>query len=263
MEKVTATSGNIVAEYAYDGTGRRVEELSNFTGSTPGTVQDDYYAGQQVIESDVTAGGVRAGGYQYVWSQRYIDSPILRDTLTTDGSAFVAADRVFYLSDANHNVTGLVDNTGAVAERYVYSPYGVVTYCDINWIRWALPRTPTRSFTRARASTRQPASTITGPGTTMRGWKGSSTRTRPRRTRTCIAIAETPRRPRSIQLGHGPWSHRGQGRCQCGLEGRVYVDGRDPQSRQLARLELPLAKGKRHPDDRFHGVLADQLHDKR
>ena len=56
----------------------------------------------------MTVGGIRDGGYQYVWSPRYIDAPVLRDTLTTSGYGIVEAERVFYLSDANYNVTGLV-----------------------------------------------------------------------------------------------------------------------------------------------------------
>jgi hypothetical protein len=75
----------------------------------------------------VTIDGDRAGGYQTVWSPRYIDAPILRDTLNTAGTGIVAAERVFYLADANYNVTGLVKydsgtETWQVAERYTYTP---------------------------------------------------------------------------------------------------------------------------------------------
>ena len=38
------------------------------------------------MESDITTNGARNGGYQYVWSPRYIDAPILRDTLNTAGN---------------------------------------------------------------------------------------------------------------------------------------------------------------------------------
>ncbi|GAB6188102.1 RHS repeat-associated core domain-containing protein [Thermopirellula anaerolimosa] len=73
---------------------------------------------------------------------RYIDAPILRDTLTGDGSGIVAADRVFYLADANYNVTGLVkydsqSGQWQVVERYTYTPYGVVTYRDADWTETA------------------------------------------------------------------------------------------------------------------------------
>jgi RHS repeat-associated protein len=133
MAEVDNASGGIVEKYAYDGTNRRIQIFSDFSGSTPGTVTDDYLAGQQVIESDVTTGGVRNGGYQFIWSPRYIDAPILRDTLNTSGTGIVAAERVFYLGDANYNVTALVRASGQVVERYTYTAYGVLTVYDSNW----------------------------------------------------------------------------------------------------------------------------------
>jgi RHS repeat-associated protein len=133
-----------IQQNEYDGTNRRIQIFSSFSGSTA-TVQDDYYGGQHVIESDVTngynmttGGGTRNGGYQMVWSPRYVDSLILRDTLNTAGTAIVPTQRVFYLSDANYNVTGLVKydsgtSSWTVAERYTYTPYGVVTYRNTDW----------------------------------------------------------------------------------------------------------------------------------
>ena len=101
-------------------------------------MQNDYLSGQQVIESEVTSGGVRNGGYQYLWSPRYIDAPILRDTLNTAGTGIVTAERLFYLGDANYNVTAVVKyDSGAaqwkVAERYSYDPFGVVTVRGPDW----------------------------------------------------------------------------------------------------------------------------------
>jgi YD repeat-containing protein len=109
---VGVTSGNgesltTVERYEYDGTGRRIQIFSDFNGGTPDEVQDDYHSNQQVIESDVTMDGTRDGGYQTIWAPRYIDAPILRDTLNTAGTRIVTAERVFYLADANYNITGL------------------------------------------------------------------------------------------------------------------------------------------------------------
>jgi RHS repeat-associated protein len=128
----------IVERHEYDGAGRRTQLFSNFDGSTPGKVVDDYLVGQQTIESDVTVDGDRDGGYQTTWSRRYIDAPILRDTLNTAGTGIVTAERVFYLADANYNVTGLVkydsgDDEWEVVERYTYTPYGLVTYRNPDW----------------------------------------------------------------------------------------------------------------------------------
>jgi RHS repeat-associated protein len=120
----------IVAQYGYDGTGRMVEELSNFdSNGNPGTVTYSFYSGQNAIETRSANFSVgeqptpasTAVQYQYVFSPVSGKTPILRD-----GSS----GRIYYLSDANSNVTavvGLSGSTWAVAERYVYSAYGSVT----------------------------------------------------------------------------------------------------------------------------------------
>ena len=131
LAKVLSNS-TIVQKNEYDGTNRRIQILSNYSGSTPGTTEDDYLSGQQVIETRENS----AVKYQTIWSPRYIDAAILRDTYSS--GSIVQAARVFYLSDANYNVTGLVkydsqSETWGVAERYTYTPYGVVTYRLGNW----------------------------------------------------------------------------------------------------------------------------------
>ena len=42
-------------------------------------------------------------------------------------------ERLYYLADANMNVTALVEPDGDVAERYLYDPYGDVTVTDGAW----------------------------------------------------------------------------------------------------------------------------------
>jgi RHS repeat-associated protein len=61
-------------------------------------------------------------------------TPILRDsTFDAETGAPTSAGRLYYTSDANTNVTGLVNASGQVVERYVYSAYGNVTFCDASW----------------------------------------------------------------------------------------------------------------------------------
>ena len=69
---------------------------------------------------------------QYVWSARYIDAPVLRDK-NTDTDGLCDDQRLYYLSDANFNVTTLVDTGGDAVERYLYDPYGKVTIQDGSW----------------------------------------------------------------------------------------------------------------------------------
>ena len=69
---------------------------------------------------------------QHVWSQRYIDSAVLRDE-DTGANGLCDDQRLYYLNDANFNVTALLDTNGHAVERYVYSPYGVLTIYDATW----------------------------------------------------------------------------------------------------------------------------------
>ncbi len=134
--------GILVAKFAYDGTGRRI--LKMFDSQSPGTpdgldtYEHIFLSGQQVIETREGTGTTPAEAetlqpkYQNVWSPRYVDSLILRDENTdTDGTC--DDGRLYYLADANYNVTALVDAAGNVVERYAYSAYGEATIYTPDW----------------------------------------------------------------------------------------------------------------------------------
>ena len=128
---VSATVGGTTVNYAYDGQGRMIDR-------TQGDVTTHYYyVGQQVIE---TRAGLSSAApqslepqYQYVWSPIDIDAPILRDVYNSSGEV-VSTGRIYYLTDANDNVTGATNASGVVQERYLYDAYGKVTICSANWI---------------------------------------------------------------------------------------------------------------------------------
>jgi hypothetical protein len=42
-------------------------------------------------------------------------------------------ERLYALSDANFNVTAIVDTSGVVQERYIYDPYGARAILDADW----------------------------------------------------------------------------------------------------------------------------------
>ena len=48
----------------------------------------------------------------------------------TDADALCDDERIYYLADANFNVTTLVDTAGDAVERYLYEPYGVLSVMD-------------------------------------------------------------------------------------------------------------------------------------
>ena len=69
---------------------------------------------------------------QFVWSVRYTDALVRRDTNTNEDD--LCDDETLYaLGDANFNTTALVNAAGTVLERYVYDPYGRVTVMDGAW----------------------------------------------------------------------------------------------------------------------------------
>ncbi len=144
MEIEDDSATEVVAEFEYDATGRRVLKIydSQSPGSPNGVDACEHYlhSGQQVIETrqdDLEGGEAPVADsieptYQNVWSPRYIDSLILRDA---------DEQRVFYLADANYNVTALVGEVEVEpevfewqpVERYLYTPYGVVTVLDADF----------------------------------------------------------------------------------------------------------------------------------
>jgi RHS repeat-associated protein len=70
--------------------------------------------------------GSGAGIYEaYVWCERFVHAPICR---FRDTNADGTADETLYATtDANFNITALVNTAGTVVERFVYDPYGKVS----------------------------------------------------------------------------------------------------------------------------------------
>jgi RHS repeat-associated protein len=123
---VSTSDGTNTVTYQYDGTGRLIER------TTGGVTEHDYYSGQQVVQVYTYSSGTFQGGQQYIWSPLYVDTPILRDTYDANGD-LVSSDRLYYTTDANHNVTAVTNSSGMVHERYAYTAFGVVTVYDPSW----------------------------------------------------------------------------------------------------------------------------------
>jgi len=134
----------VIARYEYDGANRRVKKC--FDADAPAdpngidSYRHFYYnAAWQVVEtrlssSENTDPNTLDPEYQYVWSMRYIDAPILRDeNKDGDGDCVDGDDeRIYYITDANMNVTALTD-VNNVLERYVYDAYGNATVLDADF----------------------------------------------------------------------------------------------------------------------------------
>jgi RHS repeat-associated protein len=115
--------GTVLESFQYDAQNRRVVE-------NPGTAKDLYYsAAWQVLEERVS-GTVKV---QQVWSPVYVDALVERDRDADGNSANGLEERLYVQQDANWNVTALINTSGAVGERYVYDPFGAVTYLTATW----------------------------------------------------------------------------------------------------------------------------------
>ncbi len=114
----------VVQSNEYDGLNRRIKKT---VGS--GTDFYDYYYNQQWQVLEIRKNGSANPWKQYVYHPHYVDSIAMRRyDANTDGDITDPNEgEHYYLQDANFNVTAVVDNSGAVKERYAYTPYGEVT----------------------------------------------------------------------------------------------------------------------------------------
>jgi RHS repeat-associated protein len=119
---VKNSGGATLETFSYDGLNRRVTQTAS------GTTTDLFYSDQQQVLEEMVGGAATA---RYVWSPVYVNAMVLRDFAT--GSPGTLNQRLWVQQDANWNVTALVNGSGAVVERYVYSPYGVVTVLNASW----------------------------------------------------------------------------------------------------------------------------------
>lgn len=119
-------AGATLATYKYDGRGYRIQKAVAGSGTL------EYYQNAQNQVLEVRQTGASSQVDQYVWSARYMDAPVLVYSNVNSGG--VAAQTIYFVQDANFNVTALVDGaTGVVLARKVYSPYGAQTLLTGDW----------------------------------------------------------------------------------------------------------------------------------
>jgi RHS repeat-associated protein len=116
--------GSVVSESAYDGLGRRIVKTVTNSGDLDATYHY-LYSGHSIVE---VRNGSDAVLKQYVWGLTYVDE-IVQTTVSEDpiGDPAMTGSghfRGWAMQDANFNVLGIVDASGALVERYEYTPYG-------------------------------------------------------------------------------------------------------------------------------------------
>jgi len=110
----------------YDGFNRRIVKTDK-TGQSD--VDYDYYYNENWQVLEVRKDGDSDPYKQYIWDPRYIDAPVVRfrDGNTDGDLGDSEDDTLYYLTDANFNITALADTDGDIVERYEYDAYGKVT----------------------------------------------------------------------------------------------------------------------------------------
>ncbi len=125
LTELRDAASNLVAEYQYDAKNRRIRKVM------ADETYYDYYHDTGVRILEIRRNGDTDPLKQYIWSQRYLHSPVLRfRDADTDGQDIQVH---YYLTDANFNVTALADAAGEVIERYVYTPYGQRTLFNADY----------------------------------------------------------------------------------------------------------------------------------
>ncbi len=117
---VRNAAGALIETDRFDALGRRIT-VTTYSGGSPTTTDLYYSTAGQVLEEDKSGSVVG----QTVYSAGYVNSIIEVDQAT--GSPGTLNQRVYLQQDANYNVTSVTDTSGAVLERYLYSPYGTQT----------------------------------------------------------------------------------------------------------------------------------------
>jgi RHS repeat-associated protein len=112
LRTVTRKSDSaLIAVYAYDALGRRIQNAVTNSGSLNGTT-NFYLDGQQEIEE---RNGANALTQQYVYGI-YLDEPLVLDR--------AALPRLFYNQNTLYSVYALTDTAGNLVEGYQYDAYG-------------------------------------------------------------------------------------------------------------------------------------------
>ncbi|HLS28735.1 MAG TPA: hypothetical protein VK041_08810 [Opitutales bacterium] len=115
-------NGTITAEYRYDGEHKRI------TKKIGNTTWHYYYSLEwQILEEQIDGEAMR----QYVWSPGGMDDLVFREEGLGSSSSELGG-RLYALNDLM-NVTAVVDENGAVVERYGYDAFGESRVMDANF----------------------------------------------------------------------------------------------------------------------------------
>jgi hypothetical protein len=120
MSGGTLQTGSVVSTSSYDGLGRRISKAVSNSADWNCTYAY-YHDGQRVIE---IRNGSDQAIKQQVWGMQYVDELLQVGLNPSPSSGNTCSTMYWAMQDANWNVLGVVDSSGALKERYEYTPYG-------------------------------------------------------------------------------------------------------------------------------------------
>ncbi|MEX2670943.1 MAG: hypothetical protein WD294_02410 [Phycisphaeraceae bacterium] len=134
-DESSSGEGAVVAEYEWDGMGRRIVATSYDDGLLDETRHFYYSQAHQILEERVDGTADSDMDLQYVWGAQYVDELICRDRPgdASSSSSSADAERIYVTYDPSYRITALVDGDKNVLERYRYSPYGQRTVLNADW----------------------------------------------------------------------------------------------------------------------------------
>ncbi|MBX3444859.1 MAG: hypothetical protein KF774_20835, partial [Planctomyces sp.] len=120
-------------DYEYDVLGRRVAKtVDDVAHSTITTTV--YVHADAIVFAEYLAGQPAASPVRKFVNASYVDEPVLLVNGSGGGSSSSsgpASEELLYCHRSQqYSITALTDHTGAVVERYAYTPYGVATILD-------------------------------------------------------------------------------------------------------------------------------------
>ncbi len=116
----TLQHGQTFDAMRYDAKGRRLSKAVSNSGQWDCTY-NYYYDHDRMIEE---RNGSNQTMKQHVWGLTYIDELVQVAANSNPTTGNICSDLFWAAQDANFNVLGLVNSSGALVERYEYAPYG-------------------------------------------------------------------------------------------------------------------------------------------
>ena len=129
VKLIDSNASQMIAEYAYNGLGCRITQKLYASGVLNESKYEYFSIWWQRLEERSDGTASTNATKQHTWGLRYID-----DLVEYDQDDVGNLDQRHYaLPGMNYNITSIATTSGAIAERYEYSPYGERLVLDADY----------------------------------------------------------------------------------------------------------------------------------